>query len=373
MRHPRVAVGTTVIIGPPAGLLRLQAAAGRLVRADSFIVADHVQSFIPEALWSELTWLRRPGGSHANFDYATFLGALAAHAGGMRLGVGVTDPLRRHPVVVAQTMLTLAHLTRRAPILGIGSGERENLEPLGLPLDHPTDRLEESLQILRACFDGTLGDFDGEYYTLRGALMALRPPQGKVPQIWVGAHGPRMLELTGRYGDGWLPYVVPSPEDYAEKLGAVHHAARHAGRRPEDITASLSCILLLGRDAGQVRALLRSPMARYLALLTPAPLWRSVGAEHPLGPRHRGFVDMMPERLDIAEVRAAMASVPEEVVGLAAMVGTPDQIVDRIHTLAEAGLRHFSPQVLSGAIDRRNAPFDVRAMASIARRLQGGR
>ena len=45
--------------------------------------------------------------------------------------------------------------------------------------------------------------------------MDLEPPPGRTPQIWVAAHGPRMLQLTGRYSDGWLPIIgsVTSPED----------------------------------------------------------------------------------------------------------------------------------------------------------------
>lgn len=63
------------------------------------------------------------------------LGHLASRAGRLRLGVGVTEAVRRNPVVLAQAMITLAHLTKRAPILGLGSGERENTVPYGLSLD----------------------------------------------------------------------------------------------------------------------------------------------------------------------------------------------------------------------------------------------
>jgi phthiodiolone/phenolphthiodiolone dimycocerosates ketoreductase len=359
--------------GPPMGLVRMQVAVARLGRLDSVMVLDHLQSHWPEALWSELIWLRRPGGAHAFFDYAALLGSMAARSGGMRLGVQVTDPVRRHPVVVAQTMLTLAHLSRRAPILGIGSGERENIEPYGLPFDHPTGRLEEALQILRDCFAGRLSDFTGEHYVLRGAVMSLRPPPGRVPEIWVGAHGPRMLELTGRYGDGWIPTVVTSPEDYAQKWQAVQRAAVQADRDPEGITASFAPFVMLARDPAEARAILRNPIARFNALLIPAAVWRSHGAEHPLGPRFRGFIDVLPEQLDLDEVHAAIEAVPDDMAALGVMVATPDQLVARVRALAEAGLQHFSPYVLSSLLSRRNALYDSRAWPLIARRLRSGR
>lgn len=372
MSHPRVRVGITVPAGPPVGLLRLQVGLARMARLDSLLMPDHLQSPLPDALWREVVWLR-DSSPHSMFDYASALGWVAARAGNLRLGVAVTDPIRRHPVVVAQTMLTLANLTRRAPILGIGSGERENLGPYGLPRDHPTARLEESLQILRACFSGTLGDFSGRYYTLDRAIMGLGTPPGRTPEIWIGAHGPRMLELTGRFGDGWIPTVALTPEDYADRWEQVRNAAVTAGRSPERITASLACYLLIGRDETEVRALRRSSLARYLALMTPASVWRAAGADHPLGPQFRGFVDIVPETMELAQLRAAMGSVPEQLGAIGAMVGTPDQVVTRVRALAEAGLRHFTPLLLSGALSRRNALQDTRLFPLLARRLQGGR
>jgi phthiodiolone/phenolphthiodiolone dimycocerosates ketoreductase len=138
----------------------------------------------------------------------------------------VTEPIRRHPVLIAQAMLTLSRMIKRPPILGIGAGERENTEPHGLDFSHPVGRLEEALQIIRMCFSsqGPI-DFEGEHYRLDGAMMDLRTPAGKIPEIWIGGRGPRMLRLAGGYGDGWYPNMIASPDQYASKLNAVHAAA----------------------------------------------------------------------------------------------------------------------------------------------------
>ena len=132
--------------------------AARVLRLDSFTIWDHFQDLFPKALWgTDFSWLARDSESpHELFDYQTILGYLAAHAGRLRLGVTVTEPVRRHPVLLAQAMLTLAHVSKKAPILGIGSGEAENIVPYGLPFDQPVGRLEEALQILRLCFDGSV-------------------------------------------------------------------------------------------------------------------------------------------------------------------------------------------------------------------------
>ena len=98
---------------------------------------------------------RRPAlDPHEHFDYQALLGYLAGRTRHLRLGVGVAEPIRRHPVLIAQTMLTVAQMTKTAPILGIGAGERMNIDPYGLDFSHPVGRLEEALQIIRLCFSG---------------------------------------------------------------------------------------------------------------------------------------------------------------------------------------------------------------------------
>lgn len=147
MAHPRIEVGTYVVAKPPLAGIDAVAAAAQGRGLDSVFVWDHVQDFFPSSVWDEgFSWLTAQSESpHEWFEFQTLLGYLAAKAPDLRLGVGVTEPIRRHPVVLAQAALTLAHLSRRPPILGIGSGERENTEPYGLDFSRPVGRLEEAL------------------------------------------------------------------------------------------------------------------------------------------------------------------------------------------------------------------------------------
>ncbi len=249
---------------------------------DSVFIWDHLQDFFPSAIWDEeFAWFAAGSASpHEWFEFQTLLGYLAAKFPGVRLGVGVTEPIRRHPVILAQAALTLAHLSQRPPILGIGAGERLGTEPYGLDFSRTVGRLEEALQIIRRCFDdrGPF-DFEGEHFRLRGAVVDLPAPDGRNPEIWVAAHGPRMLRLTGQYGDGWYPVFVASPDDYAARLeviraaatggrarpGRNHPGAARAGRRRPH----------RGRGAGDARRqgdpLLRPPLpGRGLAGIRPA-------------------------------------------------------------------------------------------------------
>ncbi len=377
MAHPRIATGLVVPPNLPVSYIRMLTAMARMYRLDSLVVYDHFQDLYPAALWDrDFTWFApRVRSPHALLEYQALLGSLAARAGRVRLAVGVTEPIRRHPVLIAQSALTLAHLTKRAPIVGIGAGERMSTEPYGLPYTDAVDRLDEALQIIRRCFTsrGPM-DFAGRHFRLEGAVMDLDPPPGRSPEIWIGAHGPRMLGLTGRYGDGWLPIMgaVSSPEDYRSKLAQIHAAANDAGRDPGSITPALFANIVIAPTEKQARALLNSRLLRYWTLLLPADKWREVGAEHPFGARCSGLSDIVPERYDRATLEDAIGAVPPEVIGNAFLIGTPKQVTARLRQFADAGLRHAVLGPLSALITASNFLYAGWGLQKIARSLRRG-
>ena len=377
MTSPKIAVGLYIPANPPLELIRAYTLFARLIRLDSVLTEDHFQTFFPTAIWDEeLSWLAAQSPSpHEVFDYQTLLGYLASRVGKLRTGVVVTEPTRRHPVLIAQTMLTLSHMTKRPPILGIGAGERENVDPYGLDFSHPVGRLEEALKIIRLCFSsqGPI-DFEGEYYRLDGALMDLKAPKGKTPEIWIGGRGPRMLRLTGEYGDGWYPNMIASPEDYADKLEVVRSAARKVGRDPQAITPSLEQYVVVAPTEQEARAMLDTKLVRFFGLLLPPEAWQQAGSEHPFGDNFRGFVDFVPERYDRKTLEDAISVVPTELAVEGPLAwGTPEQVAGRLRAFGEAGLRHVVLVLISPAISKRAAIYGLRATRRIARLLASER
>jgi phthiodiolone/phenolphthiodiolone dimycocerosates ketoreductase len=348
MGAPKIAVGLQIGTQPPLGTVRAFALFARLARLESVMAVDHFQNIFPTAIWDEdFSWLatlrRTP---HDNFDYQVFLGYLASRVSKLRLGVGVTEPIRRHPVLIAQAMLTLSHMTKRAPILGIGAGERLNIDPYGLDFSHAVDRLEEALRIIRVCLtsEGPI-NFKGNYFTLDGALMDLKAPKGKTPEIWVAGHGPRMLKLSATYGDGWYPTMVGSPREYASKLETIRTSALEVGRDPEEITPALHRFVVVGPTEQETRAMLETKAIRAFGLAAPAELWRKVGAVHPFGEHFRGYVDFVPERYDRKTIEEAIAAVPPGLVEEGPLMwGTPKHLASQLRAFGELDFgTWFSP------------------------------
>jgi alkanesulfonate monooxygenase SsuD/methylene tetrahydromethanopterin reductase-like flavin-dependent oxidoreductase (luciferase family) len=102
--------------------------------------------------------------------------------------------------------------------------------------------------------------FDGEFYSLRGMRPGPHPvhPIG----IWVGAYGPRMLDLIGRLADGWVPSLGYSPP---EKLPEMHKridaGAAEAGREPQDIRRAYNVSGMIGPEGD---GLLDGPVSKWV-------------------------------------------------------------------------------------------------------------
>ena len=196
----------------------------------------HLMGWTPDSVWTEELHRARQATSRTRttyFDPLMMMGAAGAATGRIKVGVCVTDTIRRHPAMLAQEALTVDHLAGGRAILGLGSGERMNVAPYGMEWHKPVGRLEEAIQVHAAAVEHRQAG-----RLRRRVLPSCRTPcsgsravRGPPPPIWLAAHGPRMLRITGRLADGWLPTNI-RPDAYAEKLGAIRESAEQAGPRP---------------------------------------------------------------------------------------------------------------------------------------------
>jgi phthiodiolone/phenolphthiodiolone dimycocerosates ketoreductase len=314
--------------------------------ADSFWVADHLTSVLPPSMWTPkyVGAARVIPKMDAHLEPWTMLGYLAGHNrfGRMRLGVAVTDAGRRNPAVTAQAAASLHLLTRGRAVLGIGTGERESNAPYGVDWSKPVARFEEAVATIRALWssNGELVTRDSPYFPLHNATFALPPFKGTWPEIWVAAHGPRMLRAAGRYADGWFPGTTRATE-YGEHLNAVRSAASDAGRDPMEITPALIRFVVIGRSRDEVDEVVNSEIAKVFTLNSPAADWARHGAQHPLGLNFTGVQDFLPQTIDEQTALNYAEQVPLSLVRELFAVGTPDEVIDQIAEFRDHGLRYL--------------------------------
>jgi alkanesulfonate monooxygenase SsuD/methylene tetrahydromethanopterin reductase-like flavin-dependent oxidoreductase (luciferase family) len=180
--------------------------------------------------------------------------------------------------------------------IGRGAGAFwDAVEAMGGPRRTPkesVDALEEAVTILRGFWSGERSlRFEGEHYRVKGAHPG--PPPAHPIGIWLGAYGPRMLKLTGRLADGWLPSLGEhylSPDDVPSRHAAIDEAARAAGREPEEIERAANVMSIddhPGRAADQ--------LARVATELRFATLLVAVAGDDPVGFIRRLGEDVAPQ------------------------------------------------------------------------------
>lgn len=273
------------------------------------------------------------------------LGHIAARnrLGRMRLGVGVTDTGRRNPAITAQAAATLHLLTGGRAILGIGPGEREGSEPYGVDWSTPVARFEEAMATVRALWDsgGELVNRDSPYFPLRNALFDLPPYRGKWPEIWIGAHGPRMLRAAGRYGDAYFPAFPHRPEDYAQRLEAVRTAASDAGRDPMSIIPAVGLFVITGRSRDDVDEALTSEVMKASGLNASDEIFVRHGTQHPLGAGFSGSQDLLPHEIDEQTALSLVADIPMSLMREIYLAGTPDEVVEQAEQWRDCGVQYM--------------------------------
>jgi phthiodiolone/phenolphthiodiolone dimycocerosates ketoreductase len=311
-------------------------------RYHSIWLPDHMVSFWPDSIWTpEFTDLAITSPSpHRHLDSLAVAAAAAALTKNVPLVSAVVDTVRRHPAMLAQTALTIDHLARGRFILGLGSGESENTLPYGFDFARPVARFEEALRVIRLLWEseGPV-DFDGQFYSLHHARLDTEPYSGHPPQIWIGASGPRMLDIVGQYADGWWPAGAWTPEHYAEMLSAVRTSAEHAGRDPLAITPCFIQVCLIGEDEAALSDILQAPLVKAFLLQVSAETLRGFGFKHPMGPAWRGFQDIDPAVLTRERIVEFLAGTRPEMLLALVPHGTPKEVAKIVKTFVDAGLR----------------------------------
>jgi alkanesulfonate monooxygenase SsuD/methylene tetrahydromethanopterin reductase-like flavin-dependent oxidoreductase (luciferase family) len=200
----------------------------------------------------------------AFLDTWTLLAWVAGQTERIHLAANVLNLPLRAPAVLARSAASLDLLSGGRVELGIGAGGFwDAIEAMGgrrLTAGQSVKALEEAIQIIREIWatDKPGGvRVNGTYYQVNGAKRGPRPAHNI--GIWVGAYKPRILNMTGRVADGWLPtlaYLEGGVADLEEMNTYIDEGAASAGRDPSSIRRLLN---ISGQFARSGRSLLNGP------------------------------------------------------------------------------------------------------------------
>ena len=201
---------------------------------------------LAEAVGLDLVTFQDHPYQPAFLDTWTLMSYVAARTQRITLAGNVLNLPLRQPAVLARSMASLDLLSGGRVELGIGAGGFwDAIEAMGgrrLSPGQAVDALGEAIEIIREVWDtDTRGGvrFHGSYYEVSGAKRGPAPAHRM--SVWVGAYKPRMLRLTGRLADGWLPSLsYLQPGQLTEGNALIDRAALEAGREPGAIRRLLN-------------------------------------------------------------------------------------------------------------------------------------
>ncbi|GAB6266470.1 MAG: 5,10-methylenetetrahydromethanopterin reductase [Methanothrix sp.] len=162
-----------------------------------------------------------------NRDVWTTLAVLSLLTNKISLGTGVTNPYTRNAAITASSIASINELSGGRAILGIGPGDKATFDKMGIDWDKPLSRVKETVLAIRAF----LAKEQVSQAGFKGAQMSFST--SKIP-IYIGAQGPKMLELAGAISDGVL-INASHPDDFKFAVPMIHAGAEKAGRKPEDV------------------------------------------------------------------------------------------------------------------------------------------
>ena len=182
-----------------------------------------------------IEWLDKLGfdeawvGEHHSAGWETiaspeiFLSAAAQRTKNIKLGTGVISLPYHHPLIVANRMIQLDHMTRGRVMMGAGPGALVG-DAYMMGIDPPTQRrrMDESLGlILRLWNESEPITYESEWFTLREARVHLRPySQPHMPVAVAASQSPAGMISAGKYGIGVLSLnTVRLPGAVAPNLG----------------------------------------------------------------------------------------------------------------------------------------------------------
>ncbi len=186
-------------------------------------------------------------------DTLALLAWTAAVTERIRLASLVHSLPMRPPAVLARAAASIDILSGGRFELGIGAGAFwDAIEAMGGPRRSPgeaLDALEDGIDVVRGIWDTSTSErleAGGDHYRISGAKRG--PAPAHEMEIWVGAYGPRMMDLIGRKADGWVPSIGRiSPEALADRTRRIDEAAERSGRSPSAIRRIAN--LGLGQEA----------------------------------------------------------------------------------------------------------------------------
>jgi F420-dependent oxidoreductase-like protein len=311
-------------------------------------------------------------------DAVSVLAYLAGKTETIQLGAAILQVPARQPAAAAMAGVTIDALSDGRFIFGFGpSGPQVSEGWYGIPYEKPWGRTREYVEIVKQVVarDGRL-EYEGKHFTLplkegegvtgqgKALKLNIHPIRNEIP-IYLGAIGRKSVELAAEVADGWIP-IFFSVDKWEEAWGEhIEAGLAKSGRSREDLQVSPSVQVAIDGDLDAARGLVKAGLLLYLG---------------GMGSKKTNFYADLTRRFGFAEVadevqslyldgkrEEAYAAIPDELVDATAMIGTEDEVADRVKRFADAGVDRMIVSPMHGSQEE-----NVRTLEKLADMVGAG-
>ncbi len=281
---PRLGVKVPVLGRQPVdpGLTAIGAAAeaagaDMLWASDHIVITEHTNSRYPYSSDGNVMW-QPDTECLESLTACTWLAAATERAS---VGTAVLVLPQRDPILLAKTAATIDWLSGGRMVLGVGAGwYAEEYAALGWDFATRGRRMNEALEVLRACWTGRPGPFEGEFFTIPAGVLCFPAPArpAGIP-LMVGGMRKVSLDRVARLGDGWVALTrwdALDLNELEEKFAYVN------SERPAGMAKLQSSLRVVGQmqpaDVGPRTEALHRLAALGFDEISVDPDWSDIGA-----------------------------------------------------------------------------------------------
>ena len=269
-------------------------------------------------------------------DAVTPLAAFAAVTSRIKLASGVVNNWTRTSALMAMTFATLAELAPGRIILTIGAYWEPLASKQGIHRRKTLTAMREYVDVVRRLLALETVTLEGQVVKVRDLKLDLGygvPQEPVQVPIYIGATGPKMMELAGEIADGILHNFFTSTQYLQLSLERARAGAQKAGRDLADLDMPQMVGIAMSADAEEARDAARHVVTMYIG--QQPHIARVSGVDEELVQRIQDTMGGWPPKP--GGIEAATLLVNDDVVDMLAVAGTPEMCRKRVQEYLDAG------------------------------------
>lgn len=249
----------------------------------------------------------------------------------LKVGIGLLPATAYNPLFAAMEITTLARAFPHRILPGFGHGVKSWMDQIGAASKSSLKSLDETVTAVRRLLAGEMVTMHSDQVHLENVQMQLTPYD--TPPLFIGAMRERTLQLAGRVGDGTILTAMSSPAYIRWALDHIQTGMAESGRTDHRLVVYVD--VKVNPDGEMARAAMRRTLAEWLP-------W----ADSQLNAL--GIADEVSAFIQAHGAAAVSERMPDAWVDAFSAAGTPEQVINVLQRLEEAGANSIVFQPLNG-------------------------